>query len=67
VFSGQSSCQDHRRTWTTESIWLSISQAAFLGDFLFAPMCPIEKITPLFNETDDGVARDDAKLTDRKP
>jgi len=31
------------------SLWLSVSQAASLGDVLLAPACPIEKITLLVN------------------
>jgi len=29
-----------------------------LGDFLIAPACPIEKVTPLINEIDEGVLTD---------
>ena len=48
------------------SLRLSVSQSASLGDFLLAPVCPIEKVTlwedflylTLGSETDEGVAKD---------
>jgi len=33
------------RTGAEISLRLSISQGALLGDFLLAPMCPVEKVT----------------------
>ena len=48
------------------SLRLSVSQGASLGDFLLAPACPIEKVTPwvdflyltLWSESDEDIAKE---------
>jgi len=50
------------------SLRLNVSQGASIGDFLLAPVCPIEKVTlweDFFyltsgSETDEGVAKEKA-------